>query len=194
MPEIIQTRDTKEINLTLTIVNLVSLSIWILYALLILEPYMLLSNGLGWLCNGIQVMFFYWAKGRLNGVDAPRSYRVMHFLLKFFSLFAVQQQFKEIQRFFWHDESTEFAQAHIKQYKDDIQALEEKYDGREKSFDEHISDMRSINRNLETISRGRLGGEEEGRGGCGQSREESKKQCKQPSRCHYNSKQFKNRK
>ena len=74
-----------------------------------------------------------------------------------------------MKQFFWHDESTEMAQAYIQQYRDDISALEKKYEDREKSFEQHMNDMRYINSNLESISgkyklgsqKGRQGADEE---------------------------------
>lgn len=166
MPEVIQTRDVRGINMPLAIVNQVSLSIWALYAALIVEPFMLTSQMMGWAFNGIQILFFFWAKGKVNAVDTPQIYFITRYLIKFFSLFAVQQKFKEMKQFFWHDESTEMAQAYIQQYRDDIQALEKKYEDREKSFEEHMKDMRCINSNLESISSGKHGhGEQKRRRG-----------------------------
>lgn len=154
MPAVIETRDVRGINMPLAVVNQVTLTIWATYAALILEPFMLTSQAMGWMFNGIQIMFFFWAKGKLNAVDTPQIYWLMRYLIKIFSLFVVQQKFKEMQQFFWQDESTEEAQVYIKQYKDDISALEQKYQGREKSFEEHLTDMRSINSKLEAISSG----------------------------------------
>ena len=42
-------------------------------------------------------MFFFWAKGKLNAVDTPHIYWLMRYIIKFFSLFVVQQKFKEMQ-------------------------------------------------------------------------------------------------
>ena len=114
MPEVIQTRDVRGINMPLAIVNQISLSIWALYAMLIMEPFMLTSQGLGWAFNGVQIMFYFWAKGKLNAVDTPQLYSIMRYIIKFFQLFVVQQKFREMQQFFWHDESTEVAQFYIK--------------------------------------------------------------------------------
>lgn len=113
MPEVIQTRDVRGINMPLAVVNQVTLSIWALYAALIVEPFMLTSQMMGWAFNGIQILFFFWAKGKVNAVDTPQVYFITRYLIKFFSLFAVQQKFKEMKQFFWHDESTEMAQAYI---------------------------------------------------------------------------------
>lgn len=155
MPEVIQTRDVRGINMPLAVVNQATLSIWALYATLIFEPFMLTSQMIGWICNGVQILFFFWAKGKVNAVDTPQVFFIVRHLIKFFSLFTVQQKFKEMQAFFWHDESTDMAQAYIQQYRDDISALEKKYEDREKSYEQHLSDMRQINRNLETISSGK---------------------------------------
>lgn len=90
MPSVIQTRDVRGINMPLAIVNQVTLSIWALYAALILEPFMLTSQAMGWTFNGIQIMFYFWAKGKLNAVDTPQIYYIMRYLIRFFSLFVVQ--------------------------------------------------------------------------------------------------------
>ena len=104
--------------------------------------------------NTIQIMFYFWAKGKINSVDTPNCQKVMNVMIKFFKLFYVQQKFKEIKAFFWHDETTEQAQVYIRQYKDDISELEKKYADSEKSYEQHMQDMRMINTKLESISSG----------------------------------------
>ena len=55
-----------------------------------------------------------------------------------------------MQNFFWHDESTETAKAWISTYKDDIQQMEARYQqqGHEKTYEQHMEDMRLINASL----------------------------------------------
>lgn len=51
-----------------------------------------------------------------------------------------------MQKFFWHDESTEIAKEHIKQYKDGIRKLKKKYEDLENlSYEDHMSERREIN-------------------------------------------------
>lgn len=77
-------------------------------------------------------------------------------LLWFFKLFAVQQTQKEMQKFFWHDESTEIAKEHIKLYVDGIQKLKKRYDDEETlSYEDHMSERREINIKLGRIKKNR---------------------------------------
>jgi hypothetical protein len=59
-------------------------------------------------------MFYYWAKQQITSKSTPFLWFWMKGLLWFFKLFAVQGAQKEMQKFFWHDESTEYAKEHIK--------------------------------------------------------------------------------
>ena len=60
-----------------------------------------------------------------------------------------------MKEFFWLDENTDQAQRYIKTYQDDISELQQRYiDGdQEKSFEQHMSEMRMINVKLTNISR-----------------------------------------
>lgn len=42
----------------------------------------------------------------------------------------------------------------MRTYKEDIESLKEKYEDHDKSYDEHIDDMRRLNRKLASISQG----------------------------------------
>lgn len=54
-----------------------------------------------------------------------------------------------MQKFFWHDETTEMAKAHIKQYKDGISSLQQKYADEENlSYEDHMKERRALNRKL----------------------------------------------
>lgn len=54
-----------------------------------------------------------------------------------------------MQKFFWHDETTEMAKAHIKQYKDGIRSLQQKYADEENlTYEQHMQERRALNRKL----------------------------------------------
>jgi hypothetical protein len=94
-------------------------------------------------------MFFYWATGKINAQDTPFFMFIQRQLLYFFQLFAVQKTQKEMQKFFWHDETTEMAKAHIKQYKDGIRSLQQKYADEENlTYEQHMQERRALNRKL----------------------------------------------
>mmetsp|Transcript_39536 Transcript_39536/g.60375 ORF Transcript_39536/g.60375 Transcript_39536/m.60375 type:complete len:110 (-) Transcript_39536:1615-1944(-) len=77
---------------------------------------------------------------------------LMHLLIKFFKLFEVQKNLKEMKDFFWHDESTPEAKAYISSYKDTISDIETQYGGRELSYEEHVTNMKKINNKLTAMS------------------------------------------
>lgn len=106
VPEVIESRDTRGFNMPLTYINIFNLVIWFSYALLKLDPFMSLSQGLGLLFNVIQAMFYHWAKGRINAHDTPTLWVPMRALISFFNLFVVKQKLGEIQALFWADESS----------------------------------------------------------------------------------------
>lgn len=98
----------------LAIVSQISLTIWTIYATIILEPYLFTSQGVGWVFNIIQILIYFWARGKINAVDTPQIFFIVRQLIKFFSQFEVKEKCKEMKQFFWHDESTEMAQAYIR--------------------------------------------------------------------------------
>ena len=145
MPKVVETRDMKGFNVPQTYLNLFNILTWTLYAIIKLDPFMSMNQILALSFTLIQLMFYYWAKGQINGIDTPELWKIMKKLIWFFSLFIVKEKCKEMQAFFWQDETTDEAQIYIKQYKDDISELEQKYADNEKSYEEHMRDMRIIN-------------------------------------------------
>jgi len=96
MPSVINTRDVKGINLPLTLVNIVNLAIWETYAILKPDPFMTVSQGLGFTCNLIIIFFYLWATGSINAQDTPALWPFMKMLIKFFNLFQVQKNLADI--------------------------------------------------------------------------------------------------
>lgn len=96
MPHVIQTRDVSGINMPMTVINLSNLSIWESYAVLRGDPFMTLSQFLGLIFNIIIVMFYLWAKNKINSQDTPNAWIIMRQLIWFFKLFEVQKQLKEM--------------------------------------------------------------------------------------------------
>ena len=80
----------------------------------------------------------------------------MKHLIAFFSQFGVEQGLNDIKELFWADETNEHAQFYMRTYKEDIEMLKDKYQDAEKSFDDHIDDMRRLNNKLASISRGQF--------------------------------------
>ena len=115
---------------------------------------MITSQGLGVVFNSILIMFYLWAKKVINPVDTPTVWPLMSMLITFFKHFAVQSHCNDLKEFFWHDETTVEAQTYIKQYKDDISEMQTRYidQDQEKSFEQHMSDMRKINEKLTSLS------------------------------------------
>jgi uncharacterized protein with PQ loop repeat len=66
LPEIIKTRDVSGINLLLTSMSVLNYIIWTLYACVKNDPFMTISQGLGFFFNMIMVMFYYWANGKIT--------------------------------------------------------------------------------------------------------------------------------
>ena len=99
-------------------------------------------------------MFYFWAKNQINSIDTPFWWLLMRPQIRFFRQFEVQKNLKEMQSFFWLDENTETAKAWISTYKDDIQQIEEKYkdQGYEKTYAQHMEDMRLINASLKKFT------------------------------------------
>ena len=77
MPNVIKTRDVNGINMPLTTVNIVNLAIWETYALLKPDPFMAMSQGLGFIFNSIVLLFYLWATGSLNAQDTPTLWIMM---------------------------------------------------------------------------------------------------------------------
>ena len=66
IPHVIRTRDTSRINMPLIYVCILNVSIWLVYALIVVDPFMTASNGLGWVFNVIQGLFYHWAEGNIT--------------------------------------------------------------------------------------------------------------------------------
>ena len=66
VPDMIATRDVTNINLPLTYVNLLNLFIWDSYAILKPDPFMTVSQFLGFAANVVCLLFYYWAIGKIN--------------------------------------------------------------------------------------------------------------------------------
>jgi uncharacterized protein with PQ loop repeat len=66
IPHVIRTRDTSRINMPLIYVCILNVSIWLVYALIVVDPFMTASNGLGWIFNVIQGLFYHWAEGNIT--------------------------------------------------------------------------------------------------------------------------------
>lgn len=77
MPHVIQTRDVSGINMLMTVINIANLSIWECYAVLRGDPFMTLSQFLGLNFNIIIVMFYLWAKNKINSQDTPNAWVIM---------------------------------------------------------------------------------------------------------------------
>jgi uncharacterized protein with PQ loop repeat len=120
IPKVIQTRDVSGINFPLAAMGTINLFIWASYAIIKQDPFMTVSQVLGFIFNVIILMFYFWAKNQINSIDTPLTWIFMRPLIKFFKQFEVQKNLKEMQSFFWHDEETETAKAWIATYKDDI--------------------------------------------------------------------------
>ena len=89
MPQILQTRDVSQVNLPLTFVSLFNQFIWLLYAIIKQDLFMIMSQGLGFSSNAIQLGFYYWAQGKLNAVDTPLYWKLFKPIISFFKLFSV---------------------------------------------------------------------------------------------------------
>lgn len=89
IPDVIQTKNVSGINYPLTVVSVINYFIWASYAMIKMDPFMSISQGLGLIFNLIQLMFFYWAKSFITSKDTPILMIVMKGLLWFFSLFVV---------------------------------------------------------------------------------------------------------
>lgn len=96
VPPLIETRDTRAFNMPLTYINVLNLTIWFTYAMIKMDPFMSMSQGLGLSFNLIQVMFYHWAIGNINARDTPSLWPIMKQLLAFFQLFSVKQKLSEI--------------------------------------------------------------------------------------------------
>mmetsp|Transcript_8503 Transcript_8503/g.14309 ORF Transcript_8503/g.14309 Transcript_8503/m.14309 type:complete len:411 (-) Transcript_8503:924-2156(-) len=153
MPEVIRTRDVSGINLPLTCINLFNLAIWVSYAILKGDPFMTVSQSLGLVFNSITLMFFLWAKRKINAKDTPSLMVLMDFLIHFFKLFDVQKNLSDMKHFFWLEENSPEAQEYISQYKKEISELHERYADSEDevTYEEHMSDMRKINCKLQKL-------------------------------------------
>lgn len=152
MPQVIKTRDVSCINLPLAIISCINLGIWCIYAIIVGDPFMTVSQFLGFWFNFIQIMFYFWAKQVITHKDTPFTWFFMKHIIAFFSMFKTQQAAKELQRLFWADENNEFAQAHINQYTEKIKELQNKYEDQELSYEEHMAARSIINSDLRSIS------------------------------------------
>ena len=106
MPDVIASRDVSGINFPLTAVNIFNLTIWLSYAMIKGDPFMTVSQFLGLCFNTTTLMFYFWAKGKINSVSTPNLWMIMRLMINFFRLFEVQQNLKEFNNFFWQDESS----------------------------------------------------------------------------------------
>ena len=125
MPEVIKTRDVSGINLGLSIMSVINLFIWFLYAYVKGDPFMTVSQFLGTVFNGVVLMFYFWATQQITSQDTPVTWFFMKRLIAFFKLFGEKNiGQRELVSLFWHDESSDLAKAHIKMYKNDISYIQ----------------------------------------------------------------------
>lgn len=61
IPDIIRTRDVSVINFPMLTMSTINSLLWFMYALLLNESFMMMSNSLGFLFNTIQLLIYYWA-------------------------------------------------------------------------------------------------------------------------------------
>ena len=154
MPNVIRTRDVTFINLPITFVSFISNIIWFLYAYVKGEPFMMMSNSLGSMFNGISLLFYYWAVQVINNKDTPFLMQIMDKLIYFFKLFKASDLAQsDIMKLFWHDEDTEAALAYINAFKSDIEQLQERYEDQdsEASYEQHMRERKLMGIKLKSI-------------------------------------------
>ena len=77
MPTVIETRDVRGFNLPNAYLNLFNILTWTLYAIIKFDPFMSLNQIHALSFSLIQLMFYYWAKGQINGIDTPELWKIM---------------------------------------------------------------------------------------------------------------------
>lgn len=61
MPDVIKTRDVSVLNIPMLVISTINALLWFLYAVLLNESFMMMSNSLGFLFNVIQLLIYNWA-------------------------------------------------------------------------------------------------------------------------------------
>ena len=151
MPQVIKTKDVSGINLPLVMVSLLNFMVWTIYGMLVADPFMTVSQLLGFFFNFVQVLFYLWATSKVNSKETPLAYYTVRKLIAVFRMMDTSS----VSTMKWDDESSDHAKAHIKNYKEKIKEIEKKYADEENqmSYEQFMEQKGAINRKLRSLSK-----------------------------------------